>query len=476
MHQPTGDSYRNFLTKTGIGTANLSSGGQYGFNPITRNRMQLEYMYRGSWVCGMAVDCVAEDMTRAGVTIQSTDKPDKIEQLAEEARTLQLWPALCDVVKWSRLYGGAVGMYMIDGQKPETPLKIDSIGKGSFKGILPLDRWMVLPNLTDLVTDYGPYFGLPKFYSVLPDSGGTPYMTVHYSRLLRIEGVRLPYWQRISEMLWGMSVIERLFDRLLAFDSATQGAAQMVYKAHLRTVKIEGLRDIIAAGGDTLKGLTAHIDMIRQMQSNEGLTLLDLKDEFQVDAYSFAGLDDVLLQFGQQLCGALQIPGVRLFGQSPAGLNSTGESDLRNYHEGIKQKQETYLRPGLKACYEMLYRSTYGAAPPKGFGLQFAALLELTDEQRGVAANQTTASVVDAFEAQLIDRQTALKELRQQAPVNGMWSNITDEQIEAAEDEPAPSPSEQLAAESAAAPKPGQEAKAGEDGNAPGGKKLRAVS
>jgi hypothetical protein len=38
----------------------------------------------------------------------------------------------------------------------------------------------------------------------------------------------------------------------------------------------------------------------------------------------------VLLQFAQQLSGALNIPLTRLFGQSPAGMNSTGEGDLHS--------------------------------------------------------------------------------------------------------------------------------------------------
>ncbi|MDI5448925.1 hypothetical protein MJL27_26670, partial [Salmonella enterica subsp. enterica serovar Anatum] len=42
-----------------------------------------------------------------------------------------------------------------------------------------------------------------------------------------------------TENEWGMSVVERIWDRLTAFDSATVGAAQLVYKAHLRTYKVE---------------------------------------------------------------------------------------------------------------------------------------------------------------------------------------------------------------------------------------------
>jgi hypothetical protein len=77
-----------FLSKTGINAGNQASGGHYGSNPITRNRMQVEWCYRGSWIFGNAVD----------------------------------------VLRWGRLHGGAVGIMMIEGQDPSTPLKKDSAG------------------------------------------------------------------------------------------------------------------------------------------------------------------------------------------------------------------------------------------------------------------------------------------------------------------------------------------------------------
>jgi len=81
--------------------------------------------------------------------------------------------------------------------------------------------------------------------------------------------------------------------------------------------------------GRMYEALIKQIELIRLYQSNEGMTLMDAKDKFEAHQFSFAGLPDVLLQFGQQISGAIGIPLVRLFGQSPAGLNSTGESDTR---------------------------------------------------------------------------------------------------------------------------------------------------
>ena len=181
--------------------------------------------------------------------------------------------------------------------------------------------------------------------------------------------------------------------------------------------------------------------MIRRFQSNEGLTLMDAEDKFDTHQYSFAGLSDMLLQFGQQLSGALQIPLVRLFGQSPAGLNATGESDLVNYYDNIATQQDRKLRRGVGLVYDVLWRSVFSTPIPDGFGFEFTPLWQLSDVEKGTLANQLTTSVTDAYESGLVSKATALKELRQSSKVTGLWSNITNDDIEAAQDDDPP-PSE----------------------------------
>ncbi len=172
-----------------------------------------------------------------------------------------------------------------------------------------MDRWMLNAMTERRVSELGPEFGMPEFYKVVTSATGIPPWRIHHSRLIRFDGIPLPYQQRLTENDWGMSVIERCFDRLLAFDSTTTGVAQLVYKAHLRTYSIDGLRKLLAMGKDSpmFKGLMSHMDMIREYQSNEGMTIMDAADKFEAHTYSYAGLSDVLAQFGQQVSGAFGI-------------------------------------------------------------------------------------------------------------------------------------------------------------------------
>jgi uncharacterized protein len=439
----TKDTFQNFGLNIGIGTDNALSQSQYGFNPITRIRTLLEWIHRGSWIGGIAVDLVADDMTRAGIDINSTIDPKGIEKIKNDATARGTWNGLNETVKWGRLYGGAIGWYMIDGQDPSTPLRIESVRPGQFRGIFPLDRWQVEPQISSgqLVNEMGPNFGLPMFYRTISQPG-LPNVNIHYTRCFRAIGIKLPFQQRIMEMMWGLSVLERINDRMIAFDSTTMGAAQLAYKLHYRIMKIKDLRNIIAAGGKAAVGLTSLVDMMRRYQSLEGLTLIDTEDEFEGNSSatsSVAGIAELLVQFGQQLSGALQIPLVRMFGQSPAGLSATGESDLRMYYDNVKQDQEKTMRVPVHTIYR-LHGQNVGIPLGEDFGFEFRSLWQMSDQQQADVSGRDTESVLSARERGLISDQLALQELRQRGRTANRWTNITDEMINKAEEEPAPPP------------------------------------
>lgn len=435
----TFDGFLNMAHKLGVGADNVLSSSTYGFNPITRNRQLLEWIHRGSWIGGQVIDVIADDMTRAGVDYQSDIAPQDETRLSTSLQRMGIWEAINEVVKWSRLYGGALGVALIDGQDPRTPLNLETIGPGQFKGLLVLDRWMCEPAVEDLVTEFGPHLGLPRYYRIQPNAPALRGSAVHHSRVMfRLEGVRAPYNQRLTENLWGISVIERLYDRMIGFDAATTGAGQLVHKAHLRTLKVKGLRDLVAAGGRPLAGFYAYVENMRRFQGIEGLTVVDGEDEFDTQQTSaFSGLSDALIQFGQQLSGATQIPLVRLFGQSPAGLNSTGESDLRTYYDHINQRQQRDLHHGVVTIHHLIARSKQIELPPD-FELDFTPLWQLSATEKGEMASKVATTVGQAYGDGLIGRKTALKELRQQSRTTGIFTNISSEIINEADDEVAP--------------------------------------
>lgn len=467
IQQRVGDGFANFASRVGASPEmnNQLSESMYTFNFITRNRTQLEAMYRGSWVVGIMVDAIADDMTRAGITITSNEAAEDIEDLQAYLKQLRIFNSINDVIKWARLYGGAIGVLMIEGQDLSTPLRMETVSKGQFTGIATYDRWQVLPDLTTVIPS-GPDIGLPAYYSIITSAdliaagevgeNGTVNsninygamaaqgIRVHHSRLVRSIGVKLPFFQAITEQMWGMSVIERVLDRLFSFDNSTMSSANLINHANLRTIGIEGLREILSAGGKAEESLIKMFEYMRLLQSNEGITLLDKNDEFKSTAYTFSGLSDMMLQFGQQLSGASGVPLVRMFGQSPAGLNSSGESDIRNYYDNINAQQEDDLRPAMTKILRLAYQSRFGKPAPLDMQFAFTPLWQMTPEQKANVGKTVTDTVLSAFEAGAIKQPTMLKELRKISNLTGVFTNITDEEIKEAEEDGVPLPGGEL--------------------------------
>ena len=437
------DGFANLAARMGMGAQNVLSEGTYIFDLLTRNRMKLEAMYRGSWIVGQAVDTVAEDMTRAGINIHSTTEPEQVQQMQAMLTRLGIWDSMLEAIKWGRLYGGAIAAIVIDGQDPSTPLNFDTIAKGQFKGLRIYDRWSLQPSLQNVIQD-GMDAGLPVYYDVISDvnTGKLSGIKWHHTRVIRFIGIQLPIWQAITEQLWGESVVERMYDRLVSFDTATAGAANLINKAHLRTVQIDKLREVLAAGGKAEENLLQMFHHMRMLQVNEGLTLLDKEDNFTAHSYTFSGLSDMILQFGQQISGATGIPLTRLFGQSPAGLNSTGESDMRMYYDNIRAQQESRMRDGVMRIIRVLHRSMFQQTAPESLDFDFVSLWQTSEKEKADIANTVTTLVTTAFEKGVIDQATALQELKQSSDSTGIFTNITDQQVEEAKLAPPPMPIE----------------------------------
>lgn len=433
IKQKISDGFANFRAKLGNGTAQLNSFSGASF-PRLKTRQELSLLYRTDWLVGAAVDMPAQDMCREGVTFKGEEAD--FQRLDQDIENRRVWDKVLESLKFARLYGGSIAVILIDGQDWESPLNFDRLSKDSFKGLEVFDRWDVVPS-ADIVEDFGMSYGQPKFYTVNYEQSPLRNKRIHYSRCLRFEGLLLTHDLRQTEQGWGAPIVDRIWDALVSYSTTNAAAAQLVHKSYLRTIKIKDLRKVAAAGGQVMQGLVSQLDFMRERQTIEGLTILDAEDDFQANAYSFAGLGEVQTHQEQQLSGGMKIPLVKLFGQSPAGLNSTGESDLINYYDGVKAEQDK-IRPQLTRLFNIVYRSCYGKAPSESFNFEFNPLWQMSDGEKSDIALKHVQAVVTASQDGLIDNQTAMRELKNSGDKTGLFSTITEESIEAAKDEEPP--------------------------------------
>lgn len=433
------DGFSNPLARLGAGTPNLLDSTQYVMSRMTNDFGTLNAMYRDSWIVRRIVDIIPADMLKNWITITSGLAPDLIKKIDVELRRTQLIQKIQEGLCWGRLYGGAIGIMLIKGQgSPEQlamPLALEEMVPGDFKGLMILDRWNGVSPSSELVDDISdPEYGLPDAYIVTDPVDGT--MTrVHHTRCIRFVGNNLPFWEKQAELYWGASVIESVFDELKKRDNVSWNIAQLTFMANLRVLKMNDIGQTLAATdpqsqAELYRTLTAQ----NWLMSNMGIQIMDAADGLETHQYTFGGLADCYQQFIMDVSGAAEIPVTKLFGRSPSGLNATGESDLQNYYDMIGEKQESILRPILNKLLPPFMMSMFGAVPDD-LDFDFNPVSEPSDKERMELAKTGTDNVVAALNAGMISKRTGLQELKQQSERTGVWTNITDEDIEKAPDE-----------------------------------------
>ena len=430
------DAFSNVLARLGAGTPNLLEGTEYSLQRMSRDFNTLNALYRESWIVRRIIDVIPADMLKNWITITSGLEPDVEKRLSLTLRRTQLIDKLKRGMQWGRLYGGALGVMLVkhQGYDLSQPLQLDWIMPGDFEGLLIFDRWNGVNPSSELIEDVGdPDYGYPKYYTVTDPAGGGS-VKIHYSRVVRFTGNTLPFWEEIAEMQWGASVVESIFDELRKRDNVSWNIAQLTFMANIRVLKMQDLGQLLAAtDNESQAELLRTLEAQNMLLNNMGMQVMDAADGLETHQYTFGGLADCYQQFIMDISGAAEIPVTRLFGRSPSGLNATGESDLQNYYDMIAEKQESYLRPILNKVLPPFIISTLGSLPDD-FDFEFDPVAEPSDKERADLAKCGTDNVVAAYNAGLISQRTALKELKQQSERTGVWTNITDEDIERASD------------------------------------------
>ena len=434
--QRTNDSFQNPMTRSGVFMPNPLEATEYTLTRFTQDWQTINAFYRSHWIVRRIIDVIPEDMLKNGYRILTQLSPDKIKKIVRCDRTTRTSRRILDGLKWGRLYGGAGALIMIEGHENQLdqPLDYDTVMPGSYKGLLVLDRWSGVTPEDKLVSDISdPEFGMPEYYTVSSDAL-TVGIRVHHSRIIRFMGRPLPYLEQLAETYWGASELEHVIDELKKRDNVSWNIAMLTFMANLRVMKMDGISQILATGNEKAQmQLYNTIQGMNAMMNNNSLQILDKDDGYETHQYTFGGIGETYDRFMMDVAGAAETPVTKLFGRSPAGMNATGESDMQNYYDTIEEKQEADLRPVYDKILPIMFISTLGGIPDD-WDYEFNPIRRPRDDEMADLASKNTDSVTKAFQAGMVSQRTALKELRQQSEMTGMWSNITDEDIKKADD------------------------------------------
>ena len=424
------DAFSNPLFRLGYGSQSPLEATEYPLTRMTDNYALLNSLYRDNWVVQNVVGIIPDDMTKKWFAPAGAVGPEHLKELERVQRVTALRERVNEGLRWGRLYGGAAGLIMIRGQEGMLgqPLELESIYPGTFQGLYILDRWQgVVPGM-ELVFEGGE--PVPAYYSIT-DARGNTVAKVHHSRLVRFTGRDLPFLERVAELYWGESEVEALYNDVVKHDNVAANMAALTFRANVDTMEVQNLDQLFSVtSGEQQRRFWNVMQAQSVMKSNFGMQLVNRGDQIKNTQYTFTGLQEVYDSMCLDLSGASRIPVTKLFGRSPAGMNATGESDLRNYYDYVDTLREAKLRPILEKLLPVLAMSAWGAVPD-GLDITFPPLWTPTAAEVAEIALKKAQAIRDTFQAGLFRADTAQRELKKLADETGMFDSISEEEIAA---------------------------------------------
>jgi len=425
------DAFSNPLFRLGYGSQSPLEATEYPLTRMTDNYALLNSLYRDNWVVQNVVGIIPDDMTKKWFALAGAVGPEHLKELDRVQRVTALRERVNEGLRWGRLDGGAAaGLIMIRGQEGMLgqPLELESIYPGTFQGLYILDRWQgVVPGM-ELVFEGGE--PVPAYYSIT-DARGNTVAKVHHSRLVRFTGRDLPFLERVAELYWGESEVEALYNDVVKHDNVAANMAALTFRANVDTMEVQNLDQLFSVtSGEQQRRFWNVMQAQSVMKSNFGMQLVNRGDQIKNTQYTFTGLQEVYDSMCLDLSGASRIPVTKLFGRSPAGMNATGESDLRNYYDYVDTLREAKLRPILEKLLPVLAMSAWGAVPD-GLDITFPPLWTPTAAEVAEIALKKAQAIRDTFQAGLFRADTAQRELKKLADETGMFDSISEEEIAA---------------------------------------------
>lgn len=429
----TADAFSNPAARIGFGTMDLTQAADYPLTRLTENYQLMTSLYRDNWIVQNVVSTIPDDIIRKWYEIKTAIPVERVDELKRLERRLQIRNKIASAMTWGRLYGGAAAVMLIKGQEDMSePLDPDYVMPDSFQGLLVVDRWSGIYPSGELVDDPGdPDFGLPKYYSVRDEERGMLIANVHHSRVIRFIGRELPWLEQVAETYWGESEIEAVYQEVIKHDNVSANIAALTFRANVNYMESEGIDQLLGTSNvEQQRRFWNTMQAMAFMESNFGMRVINKGDAIHNTQYTFAGIADVYDRIMMDVSGAARIPVTKLFGRSPAGMNATGESDMRNYYDYVDSVRERDFRRAIEKLLPIMAVSTWGAIPDD-LDIDFPPMQDPNALEMADIAQKKAATIISAYQTDLLDASEAKQELKQLDEEVGVFGKIADESIEA---------------------------------------------
>ncbi len=389
------DGWSNYFTGHGIVGADKRMGAAFMTDVLSFDQMQ--QLARGDDLAKRAGETLPKEAFRQGWDLviaeeeDDEDEGERVQEILDKLDVLGAKSYMKQALCYERFYGGAAILLGVnDGQKDLTqPLNFDKVR--SIDWLTPLEARELMP-VYGYADPRAPKYGQPEIYrlvtrAVLPSHDGKYYpvtVDIHESRLLVFPGNRVSRYQTTSmQGGWGDSILTPMYRVLRDFNMTWASAGALVADFAQAVYKFDNLWETLS--GDEGEAFQLRLKMMELTRSTINATVIDAKDDFIRQSTPITGLPDLLDKFAVRLAAAADMPLTLLFGTSPAGMNATGESDIRFFYDRVAEYQEERVLPQLKKLIQIVMRVTGVKAEPKKWSVRFRPLWQESAKDKATA-------------------------------------------------------------------------------------------
>jgi len=364
----TADGWANVFSGLGHASRDKRSGMQFKQAPrLTVQKEALSELFHGDDLVARICELIPHEMYREWISIVAGDGDASDSNMAAEIlqhlETIDAQTAFTDAEVWARLYGGSVILVGVDDGQQDASLPVDVDKIQSVDWLTVLDRHDI--EVESFYEDpLEERYGLPQTYRITNSTGmeatSSKFNTIiHESRTIRFDGTRTSRRRRRENGGWNDTVLERFYEVIRDFQGASGGIMHLLTDFSQAVFKIKGLAKALSADKEGL--VLKRLQMLDIARSMVRAVPLDADAEsFERSGAAVSGMADLYDRMMMRVSAATGIPVTLLFGRSPAGMNATGESDIRLFYDHIAAMQETRARPRLEYLLKLMLMAKAG--------------------------------------------------------------------------------------------------------------------
>lgn len=352
------------------------------------------------WLVNKACSMVGRDAVRKGWEVKSSSESELSVQASERLKQIDkefnIKEHLVEAERFKNIFGIRVIIFDVRSDDPEyysKPFNIDGVTKGSYKGIIQVDPYWMMPFLTSENTadPASQHFYDPEYWVI----SGQRY---HRSHLIILRNDEPADILKPTYIYGGIPLTQQIYERIYAAERTANEAPLLAMSKRTTTLRTDVDKAIANE-----RSFAERLMMWIKYRDNYAVKVLGQKEEMDQFDINLSDFDSIIMNQYQLVAAIAKVPSTKLLGTSPKGFNATGEFEMVSYHEELETCQQHDLTKILDRHYKILLKSegvdvdVKVAWEPVG-SLTATQLAEINDKRANTGKTLIDAGVISPDE------------------------------------------------------------------------------